>query len=48
MQRRASEDARLRPGSEGRRGDDNPALTLFHGHQQRHEDFGFMALFSDA
>ena len=24
---------------------DNPGLTLFHCHQQRHMDFGFMALF---
>ena len=24
---------------------DNPAMTLFHCHQQLHMDFGFMTLF---
>ena len=27
---------------------DNPGRTLFHGHQQLHVDFGFMALFDYA
>lgn len=38
-------DAQRLPGARRRFHADNPALTLFHCHQQLRMDFGFMALF---